>query len=404
MKKILYFDNWDKGYRNFLRLDAKFKENNCETVLLHTTSWGEKNTKKEKVVENLIFRDISYYNTCRIKKCILQEKPTAIIMLNLSFIIDRTIIKICKKLSIEVFYLSHGMLIPIESINDFKASVIKNKSLLSRVNKNNIYRVFNYIIELKSISKIIIFFRNAIKTPTEYSIFPKYSYELDVKKAFVYYPSDFNTMVNEFGFPKNKIEIVGNPELDSFYNTKIKDKKEFCVNELNIETENYIAYFVEGLSDGNNWVTKKWILFLDDLNQAITKKEHQLVIKLHPRRDITNCISFFNNNNIKYILDVDFKNFIYHSKFAVSHFSSVVLYALLLNKKVKSPRWGISIGIEEKYPKEIVEYFYSKRNFENTFLEVNVNKETTEDYLLKSVGKVDGKSIDRIVNSILKGI
>lgn len=40
MKKILFIDPIDKGYRNFLRLNNQFVKKNYETLLVHTTSYS----------------------------------------------------------------------------------------------------------------------------------------------------------------------------------------------------------------------------------------------------------------------------------------------------------------------------------------------------------------------------
>ena len=76
----------------------------------------------------------------------------------------------------------------------------------------------------------------------------------------------------------------------------------------------------------------------------------------------------------------------------------------MLNKKIKSPRWKVSKGLEEKYPKEIIEYFYKKDDFEKTFFDTEINSKLTNEYVMNSVGIVDGKVCERIVNSILKDI
>ena len=134
MKKILYFDNWDKGYRNFLRLDSKFKAKGFQTLLLHTTSLTEKVDNPEKQIEDLTLRDISFYKTKRIKNIILEEVPSAIVLLNLSFILDRVIVQICQDLGISVFYLAHGRLITIDNMGDVKAALGKG-SLFSKITK-----------------------------------------------------------------------------------------------------------------------------------------------------------------------------------------------------------------------------------------------------------------------------
>lgn len=404
MKKILYYDNWDKGYRNFLRLDPIFKEKGFETLLLHTTSFIHEIDEIETSIEGMALRDISYYKTNKIRNIILKENPTAIVMLNLSFMIDRAIVQICKDLNIKIFHLSHGMLIPSESIQIVKNHIKKSggNKLLSKLNKKNKYALYNYLVEVNSISKAFNFFKTAIVDHTKFTQFPKYSTELEVNKSFVFYPSDLKVMVDDFGFPREKIEVVGNPELDIFYNSEIQPKDKFCNEELNLSNHNYIAYFDDGLSEEvHGWDSQKWLIFLKDLVAITTEKNYKLIIKLHPRRDIATCIEFFKEHQIQIIKDVDFKNFIYHSKFVVSHFSSVLVYALLLNKKIKSPRWDLSENLEEKYPKTIVEYFYDREKFITTFNDVEVNLGSVKAYLNEHVGKVDGKASLRIVDGIL---
>lgn len=405
MKKILYIDNWDKGYRNFLRLDPRFKEKGYETLLVHTTSWNDKNVEIEREKEGLKLRDISFYKTNRLKKVIKKENPAIIILLNLSFILDRAIVKICKDLNIDVYYLAHGKLFTPESQKVIKENLKEsgNNKLHSKLNRKNRLSMYNYFIEMRSIFKFVNFFFKAYKNYTQFTAFPIYNDELKVKKSFVYYPDDFDVMVNEFRFPKNNVLVVGNPELDNFYNTKIKEKKDYCTNELKIEGTKYVAYIDDGLSSvKNDWNTEMWLEFLEDMNNILIKNNLKLVIKLHPRRVIDDCIPFLEEKGIKYFKDLDFKNYIEHSLFVVSHFSSVIIYALLLNKNVKSPRWGISKGVEENFPHGVINYYYNREDFAKDILSIDVQKDSIKNYLSQSFCGFDGKCIDRIVNEILK--
>ncbi|HHX69828.1 MAG TPA: hypothetical protein GX708_17505 [Gallicola sp.] len=60
-------------------------------------------------------RDISYYKTKLIRKVIEKEKPSIILIINLSFVFDRAIVKIAKKNNIKIVYLAHGSLTNPES-------------------------------------------------------------------------------------------------------------------------------------------------------------------------------------------------------------------------------------------------------------------------------------------------
>ncbi|MFP4844588.1 hypothetical protein [Winogradskyella sp. PE311] len=401
MKKIIYFDNWDKGYRNFLRLDQGFKSKDYETLLIHTASLTNPEVKKEYLINGLKLRDISFYKTIRIKKVIKKEGPSAIIMLNLSFILDRVIVQICKDLDINVYYLAHGKLVSIDSVKEVKEN-LDQKGLISKINKKNIFSTFNYILGLKNPLQLFVFIKKLLTNPTEFIVLPKYSEELNVNKCFVYYQSDFDLMTKEFGFPRDKIDVVGNPELDVFYNSEIKSKKVFCINELGVDDIDYVAYLDDGLSSIHNWDDNKWLDFLKDINNILLRNDLKLIIKTHPRRDIKSHLDFFESNNITVIKDLDFKNFLHHSKFVISHFSSVIIYALLLNKKVKSPRWGVSNGLVEQYPNSVVDYYDNSKVFEDSIFNCEVDTFAIKHYIESTIGKVDGKSVERIVNGIIK--
>ncbi|TGV03844.1 hypothetical protein [Flavivirga rizhaonensis] len=402
-KKILYFDYWDVGYRNFLRLDRKFKENDFQSLLLHTASWTGEETEKEKEIEGLKLRDISFYKTIRLKNVIIKENPTAIIILNLSFLLDRVFVQICKELRVPIFHLAHGKLVTIESVTIQKTNSRK-RALIKKIDVKNIYSLYNYLLEYGSVKKVFSLFYRMIKNHTEFTTLPKYCSELEVNKSFVYYQSDYDLMVKEFEFPKDKVNIIGNPELDVFYNSKLKNKKDYCSKDLNIKTNTYVAYIDDGLSEIQNWDMEKWKLFLIDVNSVLRKNEIQLIVKLHPRRIIEEEKSFFEENDIKYFHDIDFKNFLEHSLFVLSHYSSVIVYALLLKKKVKSPRWGVSKNLVEQYPVEVVNYYYEKDHFEESIFEIDINEDRIQEYIIENIGKVDGKSTDRIVDRIIKDI
>ena len=88
----------------------------------------------------------------------------------------------------------------------------------------------------------------------------------------------------------------------------------------------------------------------------------------------------------------------------ICHYSSTIVYALILNKKVKSPRWGLSENLIKQYPEDVVDYYTDKKTFERTLFNVNVDESLIQNYVRDSIGDVDGKSIDRVVDEILKNV
>ena len=134
-KKILFIDPIDKGYRNFTRLNDNFVSKGFSTLLVHTSSFYYPISEKEKKIDSLLIRDISFYDTIYIKKVIEEEKPDIILMINLSFVFDRAIVNIAKKSNIKLVYLAHGTL-----INPNTYETASNK--LDKLIKNNPKRIF----------------------------------------------------------------------------------------------------------------------------------------------------------------------------------------------------------------------------------------------------------------------
>jgi len=60
-KKILFFDGWTKGIRNFERLCPSFDKNGIEYKLFHLGSWGDKSVPLQESIRGIKCYDISYY-------------------------------------------------------------------------------------------------------------------------------------------------------------------------------------------------------------------------------------------------------------------------------------------------------------------------------------------------------
>src|SRR5699024_1250840 len=105
------------------------------------------------------------------------------------------------------------------------------------------------------------------------------------------------------------------------------------------------------------------------------------------------------------IVDVDFKNLLYHSQSVISHYSSTVVYALLFHKRILVPKWTEnSNNLTNKYPESVVTYCESINKFEQILDEHKISSGSIEkiNTFLKELGldtSID--SIDLIVNSII---
>lgn len=410
MKKVLFIDPIHKGYRNFLRLNDKFLELGYSTILVHTSSFYYDIDSDEEQIDNLTIRDIRYYKTKLIRKVIEKEKPSIILILNLSFIFDRAIVNIAKKNNIKIVYLAHGSLINPSSYQIASSKLDKEiKNNTSRIfTEKNFWILVNYLDSQKKGNKVISLFNlinGIINQPSQYLTFAKYEKELDVDLIMVYENKDKIHLTSNMNFPAEKIKVVGNPEITQFMQAPLLDKYTFLSNE-GIKSTKYAVYLDDGLVADKEWNREEWYDHLESIVGVLGKKNIQLVLKLHPRTDFNEHISFFNKwfDNIIPVVDADFKNLLFHCNFAISHCSTTIVYALLFNKKVIIPKWSKnSRSLDNKYPDNVVTYCYNIRDFEKTITE-NLNETdiaNIQNYLKENGIDKNRDSIKLIVNHVL---
>ncbi len=400
-KRILYFDYWTKGYRNFTRIDKKLKESGYNTLLVHIDSWLSKEFEPEQFIEDLLVRDISFYQTNRISKVLDIHKPVCVIILNLSFLLDRSFVIECRRRDIKIIYLSHGMLTSVDELENAKKDQDKylRKTVRKKFSKKNWYSLLNYFEAHRSIMVGYRLLVNLIKSPSEYTIFPRFTEELLVDKALVYFINDYDLLIKKYKFPEDIVRVVGNPELDSFFNYDANPRSKF-LNSFNIKLDQeYVMYMEDGLVQCNLLSEADWYKFILDIKQILSDKNIQLIIKLHPR-SVGLHDNFFQDNGILFYVDLPIEEAIYHSKFVLSHFSSTIVYAIIMGKCIKSPRWGMSKGLLINYPEDVVSYYNKKEDFIRDIDDVSVNLDSYHKFLQESIGAVDGNSLDRIISEI----
>lgn len=409
MSKVLFMDTWDKGYRNFTRLNKEFNNQGFETLFIHTGSFLSKPKYTEKVIEGLVMRDIKYYNTLKIKKAIQIEKPDVIIILNLSFVFDRLIINIAKSMNVKTVFLAHGKL--TEPLNVKRAERNLNTAIwnnLSRIfRKKNLYFLLNYIDSLAKTNRVIAVIKTIVqifKSPANFLIYPKFNEDLNADLLLLYTQKDKELYTSEFHFPSDKIRVVGNPEISSFINNPIIDKKQYLEIIKSSHVHNYALYLDDGLVASKIWANTEWYNFILEINNTFREKNYSLIIKLHPRTNYKEHKVFFDNNNIIALTDVDFNNLIYHSSLVVSHYSTTIIYALIYNKPVFSPRWGISKNFQIKYPSDIICYCNTKDEFSSNLKSFIPAVDKIRKYLKLEGVNINIDSVKLIVNEVSRQV
>lgn len=399
--KIIFFDYSLKGVNNFIRLmpelSAAFPL--AEIKLIHLSSWREKIINKTVDFEKFKAYDISYFHTNSLYKILKSEKPDLVVTLNNYLLLDKAVNVFCRHLSIPIIYLSHGRLTGknvAASLPSFKRNLKKNPI---KITPENFYYLKNYLKSTFLQKKPFRFVKSvwALATkPGSMLSSSKYTDELKVDKNLVYFPSCKEILVNERKFPPQNIHIVGNPEFDGFLKDQILDKS---LLSPSFDTPvKYILYLEDGFLQNGMMTLPQWKNHIREINKLVRDSGRKLAIKFHPRTDILPLKEFLRTEEIEaFDKSSHMKSMIFHSDGVISVFSTTITFALLLKKRVFSPRWAETAEIAKSYPDNVIKYAYSPKemaNYIQNMTETNLDPSFIEDQL----GNPDGNSVYRIVN------
>lgn len=398
--KILFIDNWTKGIRNFSRLTPLLEKEGFSYKLVHLESW-DGDCQKYQRISDIDCYDISSYKSQYLYKVIKQESPDVVLILSLSYLFDRAVASMCTYMGVKVVYLAHGKLYMKTGVGDLNKKKLSFQRIYKKLHSKSIRMLINYIrfntftrfrpdLIYKTLKEFILH--------NERTMFTPYTDEFRVDAGMVFYESERDMFINQRCFPPDMIHAVGNPEVDDIINKEILDRKIF-LESLSLSDYPYALYMDDGFTQESILSVEEWKNFILEMLKPLKERGWQMIIKLHPRTDITSMGEFFKANNILTIKDSDLKNLVYHSEFVFSHSSSTIIYGMIMDKAVVLPRWGKLENLIRNYPDDTVLYCDTINDYYN-FLSGNLKGKDISKYLRSTCGNLDGKSRDRIVNII----
>jgi hypothetical protein len=401
IKKVLYFGYSLNGINNIVNINDGLKKYGIETKLLHIGSRYEANSNnslKYSKIKGVDCFDISYYSDS-LFDIIKNEDPDCIIGFDIYTLMDRAVILNCKYLGISYIYLSHGYLTSDDDIEEGIKHINSGlkKGIVSKLYRNIKYVIPDYLSAQRRMNRSIFSAVNLIvKTflnPAKNTIYGKFNFDLDASKLLVYSNKDKEFLINVREFPNHKVIIVGNPEYDDL---------DFSVQKQQNTINEYVVYLEDGLVHAGIWTKTDWYFFIDEINNICKKKCQRLVIRLHPRTNLEEHLDFFNDkDNVEIINDTNMAELVKNASCCISHYSSTIMYALILNVPVVSPRWGLSKSLLKNYPSDIIKYLYSMQDFNDFLLNPVINKTAIENYLNEIIGYKEAPVIPKILREIL---
>jgi hypothetical protein len=289
MKKIIGFDSWTGGVSHFARLEPALKAKGFDLELIHLGSWGN-DTKcpVEYQIENLIVRDIKYFNHNSLEKILETEKPVAVILLSTDTFAHRAFIRYCSQKNIPTLNLYHGL---VELTHgDHKADVYSISyfshvryilSKLSKLFKYTFPCYFKALIKTKAKQKEWIrFFLDIFYMAKNDHFLRPAAPDAKTNCCAVYTQADAEHAIRFYGFSPEDIFIVGNPDLLKFN----LNESFFCNWKRPTAEDKKIMYIETGFSSAGLFFSSEqdFVNHLIDTSSALTANGFKMLLKLKP--------------------------------------------------------------------------------------------------------------------------
>ena len=427
INKILFIDSLTKGIHNFSPIATKLRDLGWESLLVHRGSWGhDQGRPLEENIDGVLVRDIKYYNTRFFYKVFKRENPGLVLILTTNYLFDRAVILAARSLGIKSCFLMHGIrTIAKKKVNRYKST--PNSALIRKrwlyAGKYIKYTIPNYFTSgilnnwrfLFRVEPYSIIIKLFLK-PHRYVLFPSPSNEIHCDLALVWGNIYKHFFIEEYGYPENRVKVVGQPPLDSVFklmnNSLGKEDKLLFLKTYSISTDRpYCVYLEDGSVEqgANEWTTETRIEHLEEIAKLCENAGKNLVIKLHPSTDETPIKLYFENNKrVQIFKNMDLNKLVFWSEYAIGQVSTTNDIAIIMQKPLLIPAWDISKlkgeGTVERQPSAILcknpdDFVKSIHNCN----EIAERKSIFRDkYIHDFITYTDGRSIDRIVDNIIE--
>ncbi len=361
MKKILFFDSWKGGIRNFYRLNSELQKIKLNPLLIHLSSW-EKDFlgEKEEIVNGLLARDISYYKGLSFSEIIDIEKPDIVLLLSVNTFAHWAFVRLCNNKNIPTIFLFCGLLsVQSGQVKNTSSFELNYVSFLKKI-YTRIPRLLKYALPVYARALLetdastldwIYFFRMIFFSALKPAVVKSLK-NVRTTHCIIYAKSDMASALNLYGYKESEISIVGNPDFmqfdfDDYNHLEISGLQDSCDYVIYIDT----ALLASGYYFKNLDQFLEHLLLLNEEIQRIGKK---MVLKPHPDTINLYDLSLLSSNGILIIGNDDLMHFLGKSYCVLTEPSTLSIVPCALGLPVLLVNFGKLKGI--KFGSSLVTY------------------------------------------------
>lgn len=313
-KKIIGFDSWLGGLRSYHILFNELEKESIDFNLVHISSWGnDVDCPLETNINGLNCRDIRFYGNDDFEKILDIEQPDLVVLTSTDTFAHRAMIRYCKKRSIPTLNMYHGIRSVIDA-EDFLGSpnipfLAYLRNIISKIAKLLIHTFPVYIKSLWKTNAGVSDWIRFLTDVLQFAIgrdpaYVKSSQDSSTTKCAVYVDSDIKHAMSCYGFMKEDILVVGNPDFNNFGMNQTYIN---CWHKPENGNTKSIIYIETGFSSCGFYYssTQDFINHLLKTSQSLSDQGFSMSLKLKPNQlNEKEILAGLNNSDIK-IIDND---------------------------------------------------------------------------------------------------
>lgn len=221
--KVIGFDNWTGGAHLFERLVDAFRSDGFDLSLVHLGSWGnDKGRPSSERVGSLEVRDIAHFETGGLEGVLEAERPAAVLFMSTDTFAHRAFNRYCRKRRIPTVHLYHGV-VSVQAVGEggqYKGNVLAQLRFVgSKVGKalRHVWPAYVRSLWLTGAERsewrrfAVDIMRGALG---RFAATSAVDARTDI--CCVYVEADVDHAVRKYGFKRDDVFVVGNPDMIQF--------------------------------------------------------------------------------------------------------------------------------------------------------------------------------------------
>jgi hypothetical protein len=295
IKKVIGFDSWTGGAVHFQRLLPALSAQSIQLTVVHISSWGnDPKCQKESKMDDLVLRDITFYGGDSFERMLDIEQPDAVIFLSTDTFAHRALIRYCKQRSIPTLNLYHGLRSVIDTEDEMGSPAVSPISyvqyIFSKMGKLLQHTFPCYIRALWKTKATFKDWSRFISDVFQFAIgrdpaFVRAADDARTNKCAVYAHADVAHAINCYGFKRDDVSVVGNPDFSQF-GMKQSMVGQWSPSAAAKDVKRPIMYIETGFSSVGYFYssTQEFIDHLIATSNSLNAQGYKMLLKLKPNQ------------------------------------------------------------------------------------------------------------------------